>query len=129
METLLESFHLNSKQTSELLQLTRGIIAGSAPLSALKQTFTPNDIDIWVEDRYYEFRNYKTERRNTPSGMQEIEDALKFLSGKNTIPDDIEKFLGGLYASENFKYRCNGGHFLKALYTSLLLNAGYTRIL
>lgn len=127
MEPLLESFHLDSKKTSELLQLTGGIIAGSAPLSALKQTFTPNDIDIWVEDRYYEFRSYKTERKNFPSGMQEIEDAMYFLSGKDTIPDgiDIEKFLVGLYTDENFKYHCNGGHFLRGLYNRLLLTAGY----
>ena len=127
METLLESFHLDSKQTSELLRLTRGIIAGSAPLSALKQTFTPNDIDIWVEDRFCEFRSYKFERINVPSGMQEIEDAMRFLSGKDTIPDgiDIDKFIGGLY--NEHKLLVSRGHFLKGLYNRLLLTAGYER--
>lgn len=51
MEAILKSFHLNPAHVSSVLQLTGGIIAGSAPLSVVKPTFVPNDLDIWVETK------------------------------------------------------------------------------
>lgn len=58
MEAILTSFHLNPQKVSNVLLSTNGIIAGSAALSAVKPSFTPNDLDIWVEIKSNNLETY-----------------------------------------------------------------------
>lgn len=54
MDSILASFHLEPETFRGLLQATGGIVAGSAALAAyLPNTFTPNDLDIWVPSDSY----------------------------------------------------------------------------
>lgn len=53
MEEIFKAYEIPSCSLNELLYKTKGIIAGSAPLSALltsnkKESFEPGDIDIWI---------------------------------------------------------------------------------
>jgi hypothetical protein len=57
MESILSSFHLDLSSFSELLHATGGVVAGSAALAAYvtgtPNTFTPNDLDIWVHSDFF----------------------------------------------------------------------------
>ena len=56
MESFLASYGLDMDRFQELLQTTRALVAGSAPLALYLQQngippgFVPCDIDIWIED-------------------------------------------------------------------------------
>lgn len=126
MENLLSSYHLNPKQISELLQLTEGIIAGSAPLSVINGDFTPNDIDIWVEEKFYTFPAYRINNIydiNRPKSYEEFVDCMKYLSGNKSLDINLKDFMNDLNTKTK---QCYNNNYLKFLYTNLMYNAGYT---